>query len=206
MIPLGLLAFLSPLKKAASIALDVANAVPGWLWAAALLFVWLQGCSQHNELVDLRTTHANLVTSVEAQNTHAAQILKDANARIKALQDSLFQSAKVKDANDVNSLAQINNLAGQLRSARASGRLRDPNASGQSGASACTDAAPRSAPGDADRAQTAGLLSEQLTELLLADSKAADTINAAYIRCRSDYRELREMYEAWRTTLPAPSP
>lgn len=205
MIPLPLLAFFAPIKKALAVARDVANAVPGWIWAVALAALAVHGCSARSDLADLRETHADLVTAVEAQKTQAAALFHAANAKVKALEDSFHQDAKIKDTQDVNSQAKIIDLSGQLRRARIDGRLRDPNAVGKSSASACTEAAPGSAHSDADRAQTAGLLSEQLIELLLADSRAADTINAAYTRCRSDYRDLRQSYQAWRAKLTAPA-
>ena len=206
MIPLPLLAFLAPIKsfvvKAAAVTAKIAHTVPGWIWACALVFVWLTSWSQRSALADLREVHADLIVRVEAQNSRAAAELQAAHARVNALQDSLTKSAKLKDAHDAKAVSQINNLSGQLRSARTDGRLRDPNASGQSSASACPNLASGSASGDADRAQAGGLLSEPLTELLIELTESADTINAAYARCRTDARELRQAYNAWRKALP----
>jgi hypothetical protein len=200
MIPLPLLAFFSTIKKALAIARDLANAVPGWIWALALVVVAVSGMSARSQLADLRKDHADLVAAVDAQKAQAAAQLANAQAQVKALQDSLQQSAKAKDAQDVNTQNQIAALAGQLRHARIDGRLRDPNASGPSGANACTGSAQGSATGDADGAQTGGLLSKPLTELLTELTLDADTINAAYARCREDARELRQKYNAWRAS------
>ena len=204
MIPLALLGFFAPVKKIIATAAKIANAVPGWIWALALIALAVHGCSARSDLADLRETHADLVTAVEAQKTQAATELQAAHARVNALQDSLTAVAKIKDAQDAKSVSQINDLSSQLRRARVDGRLRDPNANRQGGANACTDAAPRSALGDADRAQVGGLLSEPLTELLIELTEDADTINAAYTRCRADARELRQAYDAWRRAQPAP--
>lgn len=201
MIPLPLLAFFSPFKKVFGVALDICNAVPGWIWAAALLALWLHGCGESSALHDLRKVHTDLITQVKAQNLKAQTELSAANSRVKALQDELTANSKRKDVQDVENLLQLDALGKQLRNARIAGRLRDPNATGQSSSSACPAAIEGSANSDPDRAETTGLLSEPLTELLLTDAADADRINTAYARCRSDFRELTQQYDAWRATI-----
>ena len=206
MIPLPLIIAFHSIRdaaiKAATVAAKIANAVPGWIWACALILVLVQACSQRSALADLREVHADLVTAVEAQKSQASAELQAAHARVNTLQEYLANSTKTKDASDVKTIFQINDLAAELRNARIDGRLRDPNASGQGSASACTDAASRSATGEPNAADAAGLLSEPLTDLLLDSARQADNINAAYARCRADARELRQAYDAWRKALP----
>lgn len=206
MIPVQLLALFSPIKKALAIARDVANAVPGWIWALALVFVVVSGIGVRSQLADLRVAHADLVAAVNAQKVQAAAQLAAAQAQVKALEDSLQQSAKAKDAQDVDTQTKIAALHGQLRNARINGRLWDPNASGPGGANACAGSAQGSAAGDADGAQAGGLLSEPITELLTELTFEADTINAAYARCREDARELRQKYNAWRAVQSSGAP
>ena len=61
------------------------------------------------------------------------------------------------------------------------GRLRDPNATTMSaGATACA-----ADPGAGNTAETVGLLSVQLTDLLATTLRDADRINDAYISCHA---------------------
>jgi hypothetical protein len=72
------------------------------------------------------------------------------------------------------------------------GRLRDPNAAGCGGGGAKAPATPVAGPGAVDAAQAPGLLSAQLSGLLLRLQRDADSINDAYAVCRPDAINLRE--------------
>ena len=111
-----------------------------------------------------------------------AQALVDVAAATKELND--FRNAQ--ELKDESNQLVNNNLAARLR--RASGdadRLRDPNQPGCGiGSGSAPDTAPATPTDRADNAaQTGGLLSVQLSELLRQRFFEADEINAAYMSC-----------------------
>lgn len=111
---------------------------------------------------------------------------------------------------DVTATQTIKALKGKLADLTVAGRLRDPNAGsgtnqgGSNSADADSLKRPGAGSGDANPAQAGGLLSKQLSELLLIRTSEADEINLAYDSCRKDARNLRETWERFRLSQPAP--
>jgi hypothetical protein len=115
-----------------------------------------------------------------------------ARAAEKTLQDFKNQQ-ELKDENNQNTVARLSRSLRELASASGN-RLHDPNAkTGCGGGSGSTESRTTSASnaGTSDGTKTGGLLSEQLSELLLQRLDEADTINNAYIACRADTYKIR---------------
>ena len=116
----------------------------------------------------------------------AARIKADAaTAKVQVALDAAHNTQELLDENHRTTVAI---LATQLRlRAGPANRLRDPHATD---CAAPTPAATASAGAD-DGAPTGGLLSAELTEFLLTQAGAADTINTAYASCRADAIAMR---------------
>ena len=129
----------------------------------------------------LKAQAAATLASETAKTRHAEQALQ-AIKNTQELQDAAHQNT-VADLSD-----RLRRLAGPA------GRLRDPHAAGCGGGSGGAPGAAATTPGDraADPAQTGGLLSVPLTELLGRIVREADTINVAYASCRADAYAVRQ--------------
>lgn len=122
-----------------------------------------------------------------------ATVTATVRVREKALQD-LKNTQELKDGEAqkliVGLSSRLHGLAGPV------GRLHDPSgkasggrgSSGSAGSAVATSAG--SGPGNP--AEALGLLSADLTGLLLAQAKAADEINNAYVSCRADAVNVRK--------------
>jgi hypothetical protein len=125
----------------------------------------------------------------QAAATLATETEKTRNAE-QALQ-TLTNAQNLKDADHEKIVAD---LSSRLRvAAGPAGRLRDPHAVGCGAGGGGTQSATASPANDsaADGAQTGGVLSKQLTELLQQLTASADTINVAYASCRADAYAVR---------------
>jgi hypothetical protein len=114
--------------------------------------------------------------------------------KTRAAEQSLATAKNNQELKDATHQKTIAHLADRLRTvAGPAGRLRDPNAAqcGGGGGGSQGDPAPAAVAGPTDRAQTDGLLSEQLTQFLFEQAASADELNNAYISCRADAYTVR---------------
>jgi len=132
---------------------------------------------------------APYIAKIAQQKTEAAQVLAiktaEAAAATKALQD-FKNTQELQDADHKKTVAALNARLHSL--AGPAGRLRDPNQTGCGGGSRSAPGTDAAAPGDraGDGADAGGVLSADLSGLLLRLTKSADDINLAYISCRAD--------------------
>ena len=108
----------------------------------------------------------------------------------QALQDQK-NTQDLKDAQHAQTNADLSRRLGAA--AGAAGRLRDPHSPGcgPSGGVASGETPAATGGGATDHAQTSGLLSVPLTELLATVLREADDINTAYASCRADTLAIR---------------
>lgn len=140
---------------------------------------------------DTRTVYK---AAIDRQKIKAAETLTAETEAVHAYEAALQDAKNQQELKDATHKTTIADLSDRLRRAAGSaGRLRDPHAPGcgPSGGSAQSQAA--TAPGDsaADRAETGGLLSVPLSDLLGEILREADTINTAYASCRADATTIR---------------
>lgn len=158
---------------------------------AALFFAeqYIEGLGDAKRAaIDLAATNK---LKADAAGTLADETAR-ANAAERALQD-FTDSQNLKDRDHEKTNAD---LSDRLRRAAAgsAGRLRDPHATGCGAGSSSPQGEAPSAPGDrpADGAETGGLLSVPLTNLLAKALRESDGINAAYVSCRADAFTVRK--------------
>lgn len=143
---------------------------------------------------------AEAAAALEKQKREASQALATEKAKTLAAEQALQRQAIQQEYTDAKHQTTVKDLSSRLRLlAGRPGGLRDPNAPGCGGGSGgATGAADASTPGGAaDPAQTGGLLSVPLVELLQRAMREADDINVAYASCRADAYAIR-------AALPAP--
>ena len=133
--------------------------------------------------------------AIEQQKAQAGQLLASETQKAAAATKALHDSKIEREIDDAKNASTVAALAGRLRAASTAGRLRDPNAAGCGGGGGGAPGADpaRTGGGAADAAEVGGLLSKQLTEFLLAQAADADQVNLAYISCRADSLNLREV-------------
>jgi len=122
------------------------------------------------------------------QKLEAAGILAVETAKVKTLEGKLALFKTNQELTDANATKTITGLQRDLRTARGpAGRVFDPNqvrcGRGSDDTQGTAVAGSNGSP--ADRAETGGLLSVQLTNLLDGKLFEADAINVAYASCRS---------------------
>lgn len=173
---------------------------PGrWLFIGGLLAaLWLGygAWAAHQQGIGEARATTTYNTAIDKQKREAGQLLQAETERANAATNKLIEWKTEQEKQDAENQSAIADLAGRLRvAAGAAGRLRDPHAAGCGGGGGDTNAADpaRAGGGAADAAQTGGLLSADLTELLLSQAKIADGINVAYTSCRLDALNLREV-------------
>lgn len=135
--------------------------------------------------------------AIQHQKAQAAQLLVDETAKTLAAERALQDRKNQQEIKDEQNRKTVSGLADRLRAAAGSvGRLRDPNApAGCRLGSGGTPGATAAAPADraTDPAQTGGLLSVPLSDLLRRALREADDINAAYASCREDAYTVRAL-------------
>jgi len=143
---------------------------------------------------------------VDAVKAEARQTLDKERAKVAEQDQALRDMKDQQELLDDKHQEKVADLKTQLaRIAGPAQRLRDPNAAKDSGCrnsggSATKDLTATASLGSGGAAQTGGLLSAELTRLLLQLTKEADDINNAYASCRADGQAVRL------TTLPASAP
>ena len=132
--------------------------------------------------------------AIEAQKADAARLLAAQTARVAAREQALQDLKNQQEVQDGKNQRTIDGLGRRLRGmAGAAGRLRDANADGCGigGGSAAGQVAADAGDRPADGAEAGGLLSEELSGLLIRLTGEADAINAAYASCRADAQAVR---------------
>lgn len=114
--------------------------------------------------------------------------LRIEHERVRAAEVRLTKALRDQEKKDVFNQTQVKDLQRRLDAAiaRGAGRLRDPNGAAPARSQPAGAVAATAEHRAADRAETAGLLSESLTRLLRDQAREADEINAAYASCRAD--------------------
>lgn len=149
----------------------------------------------HQQGIGEARANARWIAATARIKAEAAATLATETDRVRATEAALQEFKTNQELKDANHQKTVADLGRSLRAvAGPAGRLRDPN--GGAGCGGGGDRAPgQAATGAGDRAddsaQSAGLLSEQLSELLFARLDEADTINIAYIACRADTDAIR---------------
>lgn len=134
------------------------------------------------------------LAALDSQKLQARAALAAETGKTAAAQQVLANTKNEQDLSDAKH-QKANELLFARLSAAAGGadRLRDPSAVRRgcscSGPTAAANAA--TSAGADDKADATGLLSADLTGLLLAQAKAADLINNAYTSCRADAESVR---------------
>lgn len=158
------------------------------LAAVAAIIAALWGAEQYIESIGAARERAACTAAVDKLKRTAAADLAAEQAKTRALERGLQTFTDTQNAKDYQNAQTVTNLADRLRrAADPVGRLRDPNAAGCGGSGSGT--APTDASAAADRATDptlpGGLLSEQLSSLLVERFEQADRINDAYASCRA---------------------
>jgi hypothetical protein len=197
---------ISGFLKAANAILSV---VPGLVWAialvAALVHGWYLGMERDHAVSEKNVAVANfeqLAHNVQAQKAAANRLLQSLTEQVHSLEAALkdwHTKQEIKDANDAKVISDQAARLRALAAASPGGQLRDPNATGCRRGGAGPDGKAAAAPGGgaSDGAEGAGLLSAQLSGLLLRLTGEADLVNRAYAACRADAYTVRG--------LPAPA-
>ena len=158
---------------------------PFALYALTALVSLTLGCVSIWRVQDWRYGNIISATALEEAQSRARAATQVATAE-QAMQDNKHNQEVLDGRNQKTTEA----LSARLRGAvDVAGRLRDPRAA------TCPDRAAAAAaptgPGTEHPAETTGLLSAELTGLLLGQAKLADDINDAYASCRADGEAVR---------------
>lgn len=158
--------------------------------------VVIVGYSYYQQRVGESRATAAYNTAIDQQKIDAGATLARETGKTREAEQALQAFKNQQEIRDAENKTIASGLAAQLRAAAGTaGRLRDPNASpagcgGGGSGTPGTDPA-RAGGGAGDTSEAGGLLSADLTELLLSQAKAADDINVAYTSCRADAFNLR---------------
>lgn len=141
---------------------------------------------------------ADHTAAIERLHADAAAQLADEVNKTRSAEQALNDAKNDQELKDATHTQTIAGLSDRLRRAAGpAGRLRDPNF--QSGAAPCGrggggpqgEHAAAAGAGAADKPETGGLLSAELSGLLQRLNREADDINAAYASCRADAYTVR---------------
>ena len=168
-----------------------------WLLAVGLsVGLWLgyEAWAGYEQAVGEARATKRYNAAIEAQKADAARSLAALTVRVAAREQALQDLKNLQEVQDGKNQRTIDDLGRRLRGmAGAAGRLRDANAAGcwSGSGSAAGQAAANSGDRPADGAETGGLLSEELSGLLIRLAGEADAINVAYASCRADAQAVR---------------
>lgn len=160
------------------------NVIMGVIIAILATTNWIS----YERLTSAQELNAAHTKALDAQKREAAFTLAAATERVRQLQAALKIAADMLEKAYALNKTQVADAAAALAAAKRAGRLRDPNAPrcGSGGGSAPGPAQPPAGGGEGDKAETGGLLSVQLSDLLGRVLREADDINIAYAACRAD--------------------
>lgn len=143
---------------------------------------------QHLRAEERAAVSAHYEQVIQKMRSDHDEAMRQEHERVRAAEMHLAKALQEQEKKDAFNKTQVDDLRRRLDAsvARNAGRLRDPNGCGAPGGKSAGAAAPAAEHRDADRAETAGLLSAQLTGLLRRLQREADEINTAYASCRED--------------------
>jgi hypothetical protein len=156
---------------------------------AALFFA-----EQYIEGLGYSRARAKDQEAAEALKAQAAATLATETEKTRNAEQALQTLTNAQNLKDADHEKIVADLSSRLRvAAGPAGRLRDPHAVGCGPSGGGTQSATASPANDsaADGAQTGGVLSKQLTELLQQLTASADIVNDAYASCRADAYAVR---------------
>ena len=170
-----------------------------WLAAAAVLALlvlsygfWADHIGDEREAA----VRAKYTAASDQQKAKAGLLLRAETERANAATARLIELKTEQEKHDAENKNTIADLAVRLRAAAGPvARLRDPNAArcGGGGGRAPTADPARAGSSAADPTETGGLFSAGATELFQRLTREADEINVAYVSCRPDSLNLREV-------------
>jgi hypothetical protein len=169
-----------------------------WGIRLALALALLAGLffsEQYIEGLGYSRAQAEATAAINQQKETAATLLATETDKARAAESALQAAKNNQEVQDAAHQKTVAGLSARLRKlAGPAGRLRDPNAAGCGCGGGGATGPTTPAPGDRadDSAQSAGLLSAELTELLQRLAREADDINAAYSSCRGDAFAVRQ--------------
>ena len=163
----------------------------------AALWVGYTPWQTHQQAVGEARATATYNAAISKQKGEAATLLKAETDKAGAATTALNDFKLKQEKKDVENKSTVAALAAGLRAAAGpAGQLRDPNAvagCGGGGGGAQGANSTRAGGGAGNGSQGAGVLSADLTGLLLQQAEIADAINIAYASCRADAFNLREV-------------
>lgn len=164
----------------------------GLLLATALIGGYLAWENHQQGIGEARATEA-CNRKIETQKKEAAATLAKETGKAVAAERALQNFKNIQEVKDAGNKKTTDNLAARLRALTGpAGRLRDPHAGRGPGGGSAPGAAAAGPGNRADNpAETAGLLSAELTRFLQQKLIEADEINLAYISCRADAESVR---------------
>ncbi|MBK5203879.1 MAG: hypothetical protein JJD98_00270 [Polaromonas sp.] len=169
---MNLLAFFSPTRWLMLIA------------AVAALTLGYYGWRGHQRSIGA----APYITAIAVQKAEATRLLAAETEKVEATQKQLELALLTQEKTDALNQQKSDGMADRLRrlAAAADGRLRDPAGCGRSSSSPSGQAAATATDRADNDPQASGLLSTDLSRLLLDQAKTADAVNLAYASCRAD--------------------
>lgn len=131
-----------------------------------------------------RVERDNALDAIVIQKQQAQAQLDTLTLQVNDANRKLAEALALQETQDEQAKKRVRSLELQLAAA---GRLRDPNANGcgPSGGSPAPGVPQAQQGGAGDAAQTGGVLSAELSELLRRLWREADEVNIAYNSCRS---------------------
>lgn len=185
--------------------------IPPLLWActlAAFGFLWWSAAHDRNAALaqrdEARAALNTLTGKVTQQKADAAARYEQLKTERDEAQARLNDAHRAQEKKDAENARVVSAQAERLRALAAAhdGRLRDPYQDpgcGRGGGGAQGAVAAGAGAGAADVPEAGGLLSAQLSGLLLRLQLEADAVNDAYASCRSDTMTVRGL-----PVLPVP--
>jgi len=160
------------------------------IWALVVAGLVATNCATNARLESAQTVINTYKKDIKDQKEAAQKMLDEERAKKEAAEKALADLKAEQEKKDETNKKTVEVMAGKLVAA---GRLRDPNADrcGGGGGNRASEAPAPTPSGDGDKAETGGLLSVQLTQLLSRVLRESDDINVAYASCRADSMKVR---------------
>lgn len=144
------------------------------------------GWQNHQRAIGAEAQRLVDAQAIQAQKDEASRVLAAVTAQVRATEKTLRAFVDAQEVQSVKDQRVVADLGRQLHAAADAGRLRDPFArSGDCGPAADPGTAAPAGPGPDHPAPAGGLLSAELTGLLLDLTATADEMSNAYTACRS---------------------
>ena len=170
--------------------------IGGFLLVLAIVFgymAWHHHVYVQGEANGIAITDAKWQVQIDKQKAEAAKLLANETAKVAKAETDLKDFRQTQGETDATNERAISMLADRLH---AGGMLHDPWAKPGCGAGSGNPteaAAVAPSAGGEHPAETSGVLSEHLSQVLLDLASGADQINAAYTSCRAQLYEDRRV-------------